>query len=126
MGFFSRKQKQIALSTPKESLEKAYHISEQNLKKAAMTGNEKQLRTAMKQHGNFEYAMLYKNTPEYNKKTKQKVVISKIDEPIMGKYKYNAQLCSDVGSGYEYCGNGKFFETKKEAIKYKNQFKSKK
>ena len=32
MGFFSRKQKQIALSTPKESLEKAYHISEQNLK----------------------------------------------------------------------------------------------
>lgn len=43
----------------------------------------------------------------------------------MGKYKYNAQLYSDVGRGYEYCGNGKFFENKKEAIKYKNNFKSK-
>ena len=72
MGFFSRKQKKIALSTPKERLEKAYHISEQNLKKVAMTGNEKQLRTAMKQHGNFEYAMLYKNTPEYKKKRYKK------------------------------------------------------
>lgn len=72
MGFFSRKQKRLALNTPKESLEKAYHLSEQNLKDVARSGNEKQLRTAMKQHGDFEYAMLYKNTPEYRKKIQKK------------------------------------------------------
>lgn len=67
MGFFSRKQKQIALNTSKADLESAYHISEQNLKDASRSGNEKWLKTAMKQHGNFEYAMLFKNTPEYRK-----------------------------------------------------------
>lgn len=72
MGFFSRKQKRLALNTSKESLEKAYHISEQNLKDVARSGNEKDLRIAMKQHGDFEYAMLYKNTPEYNNKIRQK------------------------------------------------------
>lgn len=68
MSFFSRKQKQIALNTSRTDLETAYHISEQNLKDASRSGNEKWLRTAMKQHGNFEYAMLYKNTPEYKRK----------------------------------------------------------
>ena len=75
MGFFNRKQKKLALNTTRESLEKAYHISEQNLIKASRSGNEKWLKTAMKQHGNFEYAMLYKNTPEY--KAKQKLIIKK-------------------------------------------------
>lgn len=74
MGFFSKKQKKIALTNSRESLEKAYHISEQNLKDASKSGNEKWLKTAMKQHGDFEYAMLYKNTPEY--KAKQKIVYS--------------------------------------------------
>ena len=70
MGFFNRKQKKLALMTAKDDLEKAYHISEQNLQKASRSGDEKWLKTAMKQHGNFEYAMLYKNTPEYRKKKK--------------------------------------------------------
>lgn len=65
MGFFSNKQKKIALSNSRENLETAYHISEKNLKDASMSGDEKRLKTAMKQHGDFEYAMLYKNTPEY-------------------------------------------------------------
>lgn len=71
MGFFSKKQKKLALANSKESLEKAYHISEQNLKDASRSGNEKWLKTAMKQHGNFEYAMLYKNTPEYKTKRRK-------------------------------------------------------
>lgn len=124
MGFFSRKQKQIALCSSKESLEKAYHNSEQNLKKVAMSGNEKQLKIAMKEHGNYEYAMLYKQTPEY--KAKQKVIISKNKAPVREECKYNAQIYTDVGNGFAYSGNGKFFKTKKEAVKYKNQFNSKK
>lgn len=68
MAFFSRKQKKLALTNSRENLERAYHISEQNLKDASRSGNEKWLKTAMKQHGNFEYAMLFKNTPEYRSK----------------------------------------------------------
>lgn len=71
MGFFNRQQKRLALSCPEEELQKAYHISEQNLKNASKSGNEKWLKTAMKQHGNFEYAMLYKQTPEYKSKVKR-------------------------------------------------------
>ena len=72
MGFFSRKQKKLALKTPRESLEKAYHESEQNLKRVANSGDEKALKKAMREHGNFEYAMLYKNTPEYKDKCKKR------------------------------------------------------
>ncbi len=43
-------------------------IIEDNLKKASLTGDEKWLKKAMKQHGDFEYAMLYQNTPEFKKK----------------------------------------------------------
>ena len=68
MGFFSRKQKQLALKTSTYDLEKAYHASEQNLKKVSSSGDEKMLKSAMKQHGNYEYAMLYKQTPEYKEK----------------------------------------------------------
>ena len=67
MGFFNRKQKKIALKHSNFVLEKLYHISEQKLHYASLSGNEKQLKKAMKQHGNFEYALLYKNTPEYKK-----------------------------------------------------------
>lgn len=72
MGFFSKKQKKLALTNSRQNLEKAYHISEQNLKDVARSGNEKNLRTAMKQHGNYEYAMLYKQTPEYRKLISQR------------------------------------------------------
>lgn len=68
MGFFSRKQKQLALKTSTYDLEKAYHVSEQNLKKVSASGDEKLLKSAMKQHGNYEYAMLYKQTPEYKER----------------------------------------------------------
>lgn len=36
------------------------------------------------------------------------------------KYKYNCQILSSVnGKDWFYCGNGKFFETKKEAQAFK-------
>ncbi len=68
MSFFNIKQKKLALSCDRQSLERAYHVSEDNLKKASLTGDEKWLKKAMKQHGEFEYAMLYQNTPEFKKK----------------------------------------------------------
>lgn len=70
MSFFNKKQKQLALNCSRDRLEKAYHISEQNLHKASLSGDEKWLKKAMKQHGNFEYAMLYQNTPEFKKRRK--------------------------------------------------------
>lgn len=123
MGFFSRKHKNYAKCNYK-TLQDGYYASEIGLKKAVASGNEKAMHKAMKQHQLFEYALLYKNTPEY--KAKQKVIISKNKAPVRKECKYNAQIYTDVGNGFAYTGNGKFFETKKEAVKYKNQFNSKK
>lgn len=50
-------------------------------------------------------------------KVYNKVVISKTDD---NKYKYNCQILSSAnGKDWFYCGNGKFFETKKEARAFK-------
>ena len=70
MGFFSKKQKELALKNSNFELERAYHQSEQKLKNVSCSGDEKSLKRAMKQHGDFEYAMLYQNTPEYREKKK--------------------------------------------------------
>lgn len=77
MGFFNRKQKKLALTMSSKDLEKAYHASEQKLKNASYTGSEELLNKTMQEHGNFEYAMLYKNTPEYKKK-KTKLIKKRI------------------------------------------------
>ena len=68
VGFFSREQKKIALTCSSACLENAYHDSEKRLKNVARLGDDKMLKKAMKEHGKFEYAMLYKNTPEYQKR----------------------------------------------------------
>ena len=44
MSFFNKKQKQLALNCSRDRLEKAYHISEQNLHKASLSGDEKWLK----------------------------------------------------------------------------------
>lgn len=72
MAFFKKKHKKLALSSSKEQLEKAYHKSEAKLKIASKTGNEKLLSSAMQEHGCYEYALLYKNTPEYKSKRRKK------------------------------------------------------
>jgi hypothetical protein len=70
MGFFTSHQKILAKTYSREALEYGYHKSEDNLRKAALSGDCKLLKQEMKKHGNYEYALLYKNTPEYKKKHK--------------------------------------------------------
>ncbi len=68
MAFFKKVHKKLARTNSPESLARAYHSSEESLKRASRTGNEKLLKSAMKRHGNYEYALLYQNTPEFKKR----------------------------------------------------------
>ncbi len=68
MGFFTAKQKRLARNCSITELENGYHASESALRLASYKGDEKELKKAMKQHGNYEYALLYKNTPQFNKR----------------------------------------------------------
>ena len=70
MGFFTAKQKRLARNCSVRELENGYHDSESALRMASYSGDQKALKRAMKIHGNYEYALLYKNTPEYNKRRK--------------------------------------------------------
>lgn len=71
MGFFKLKHKLLA-KKPTSYLQQQYSKSEQNLVRASSTGDEKLIKKAMKEHGNYEYALLYKNTPEFKNKIKNK------------------------------------------------------
>jgi len=68
VGFFTAKQKRLARNCSARELENGYHDSESALRMASYRGDQKALKQAMKVHGNYEYALLYKNTPEYNKR----------------------------------------------------------
>lgn len=70
MSFFKRKHKSFAKCSIK-SLQQGYHASELGLRKAVASGDEKAMHKAMKTHQIFEYALLYKNSPEYKKKTRK-------------------------------------------------------
>lgn len=70
MGFFTAKHKSMARNNSLEDLQKGYKCSESALRMASYKGDKKALKEAMKVHGDFEYAMLYRNTPEFNKKRK--------------------------------------------------------
>ncbi len=61
MGFFTLKHKRIAKKMSRADLMDAYYDSEMALNSAAYDGNEKALKKAMKEHGKYEYAMLYQN-----------------------------------------------------------------
>ena len=54
-----------------EKLEKSYHESERCLKYASSFGDEKLLKQEMKKHADYEYALLYQNTPEFRKKAQK-------------------------------------------------------
>ncbi len=71
MGFFTLKHKRIARKMSRADLMDAYYDSEMALNNAAYDGNEKELKKAMKEHGKYEYAMLYQNTPKYLKKMRK-------------------------------------------------------
>lgn len=70
MGFFTARHKRLARKYTASELKDGYRYSESELKEAAESGDVKALKRAMKVHGNFEYAMLYKNTPNYKKRCK--------------------------------------------------------
>ena len=50
-----------------------------------------------------------------------KVVIEKLSEPVGVNYNYNARIFTSVDNGktFHYCGNGKYFQTLKQAEEYK-------
>ena len=72
MAFFKREHKKLAKYNT-AILKDCYLQTEIGLRNATASGDEKAIRTAMKKHQLVEYALLYKNTPEYkNKRRKRK------------------------------------------------------
>lgn len=70
--FFNLKQKRLALKTSTSNLQQAYSLSEARLRDAAKTGDARKLKEAMTEHGLYEYALLYKATPQYKQKIKRR------------------------------------------------------
>ena len=70
MAFFTMKHKKMAKKCSLRELQAGYERSEFNLERASYNGDIKELKKAMKDHGNFEYALLYRNTPKFKKKRK--------------------------------------------------------
>ena len=62
---FSRKQKELARTVPYTELQKRYERSEQKLDNAARRGDLKAVDRAMKEHRNYEYALLCKKSKKY-------------------------------------------------------------
>lgn len=55
-----------------------------------------------------------------------KVKIEKLSEPVGVNYNYNAKILTSVDNGktFQYCGNGKYFQTLKQAEEYKTAIES--
>ena len=52
----------------------------------------------------------------------RKVVIEKLIEPVGVNYNYNAKIFTSVdGKTFHYCGNGKYFQTLKQAEAFKKE-----
>ena len=62
---FSRKQKELARTTSAAKLQSMYERSEQKLDNAARRGDLKAVDRAMKEHRNYEYALLCKKSKKY-------------------------------------------------------------
>lgn len=71
MSFFTPKQKQMANKSFYE-LNRGYQDADLALERASYSGNQKELKRAMKEHRKYEYALLYRNTPEFKKKHKKR------------------------------------------------------
>lgn len=67
MGFFTRKQKRFAKRKTYYDLQQGYKESDRALEHASYTGDSKALKAAMKAHRQYEYALLYRNTPEFKR-----------------------------------------------------------
>ena len=70
MPFFKNKEKKLAFDNSYSDLKQGYERTEKQLLQVAKTGNDKALKKAMSEHHNYEYAMLFRNTPEFKNKCK--------------------------------------------------------
>ena len=70
MAFFTAKHKKMAKRCSRQELQAGYNRSELNLERASYSGDPKELKKAMREHGNYEYALLYRNTPQFKRKNK--------------------------------------------------------
>ena len=77
MTFFNDYQKILAQRYNKIELKRKYKESEKLLNKASKTGSETLLVKAMDCHRDFEYALLYQNTPEFKYKYDKRSKIAK-------------------------------------------------
>lgn len=68
MGFFTSEQKKLAKKCSSSELARCYQNSDIALERASFSGDQKALKEVMKQHRKYEYALLYKNTPQFKKK----------------------------------------------------------
>lgn len=71
MGFFTMKQKRMAKNCSVRDLQIGYQNSDFALERASYAGDKKALKEAMKEHRKYEYALLYRNTPEFKKKRRK-------------------------------------------------------
>lgn len=71
MGFFTREQKKMAKKCTIRELQAGYESADFALERASYNGDKKGLKEAMKEHQKYEYALLYRNTPEYKKRRKK-------------------------------------------------------
>ncbi|MBR4003592.1 MAG: hypothetical protein IKM43_00620 [Clostridia bacterium] len=67
MGFFTKTHKEMAKTKSLKQLQIGYKNSEEALIDASFKGDKKALKHAMKIHGRYEYAILFRNTPQYKK-----------------------------------------------------------
>ena len=67
---FTKLQKRIARDCDYKSLIKGYEASEIGLHRACKSGDKKAMKKAMFNHQAFEYALLYRETPEFKNKFK--------------------------------------------------------
>lgn len=72
MGFFTGKQKKMAKKCSLYDLQRGYQNADLALERASYSGNQKELKNAMKEHRKYEYALLYRNTPEFKKKFRKR------------------------------------------------------
>ncbi len=72
MGFFTGKQKKMASNCSFYDLQRGYQNADIALERASYSGNQKALKKAMEEHRQFEYALLYRNTPEFKRKHKKR------------------------------------------------------
>ena len=56
----------------------------------------------------------------------RKVKIEKLSEPVGVNYNYNARIFTSVDNGktFNYCGNGKYFQTLNQAEEFKKEIEN--